>query len=158
MGTELTTSWSQYATSLSALLPRAAQSVRIFDKDLVQLNLERLDNAEVLRRFLGSSAKNRLQIVLRDAGPLRRNSPRLLKLLSDYFDQMSVIECPEHLRSLSDALVIGDACDALVRFHEDHARAKLIIDSAVDCAPYVRRFEDLLSEGGDPVSATTLGL
>ena len=158
MDTELTTSWSQYATSLSAILPRATQLIRIFDKDLVRLNLERLENAEVLRRFLGNSAKNRLQIVLRDAGPLRRNSPRLLKLLSDHFDQMSVIECPEHLRSLSDALVICDDCHALVRFHEDHARAKLIVDSAADCAPYVRRFEDLLSEGGDPVSPTTLGL
>lgn len=158
MGTELTTSWSQYANSLSAILPRAAQIVRIFDADLAKLNLERLDNADVLRRFLGSSTKNRLQIVIRDAGPLRRSSPRLLRLLTDYVDQMVVIECPEHLRSLSDALVICDDCHVLVRFHEDHARAKLILDSVAECAPYVRRFEDLISEGGEPVSATTLGL
>jgi len=158
MGSELTTSWSQYDASLSEILPRAAQTVRIFDEDLVKLKLERSDNVEVLRSFLGSSAQNRLQIIIRDAGPLRRNSPRLMKLLADYSDKMAVTRCPEHLISLSDSLVICDDCHALVRFHEDHARAKLIVDSAADCAPYVRRFEDLLSEGGEPISATTLGL
>lgn len=158
MSSELTTSWSQYDASLSAILPRATQIIRVFDEDLARLKLERADRADVLQRFLAGGPNNRVQIVVRNAEPLRRNSPRLMKLLALYSETLSVVQCPPHLASLGDSLLICDDRHALVRFHEDHARAKLIVDSATDCAPYLRRFADLVGEGGEPVSATTLGL
>ena len=47
---------------------------------------------------------------------------------------------------------------ALVCFHREQPRARLIIDDVHECTPYVRRFEEILAAGGDPVSAMTLGL
>ena len=54
--------------------------------------------------------------------------------------------------------VVADSRHALVRFHEDQARAKVMLDAPLDCAPYARRFDEIVAEGGDEISATTLGL
>ena len=71
---------------------------------------------------------------------------------------MRVVACAPSVAPLKDSLLIADARHALVRFHEDHARCKLLVDAAPDCAPYVRRFDEIVAEGGDEVGATTLGL
>jgi len=71
---------------------------------------------------------------------------------------MTLIECPKHLASLNDSMLIADDRHALIRFHLDHARAKAIIDSTEECLPYVLRFKEITKEGGEQISATPLGL
>ena len=158
MNSELITYWAEHDSSLRKLLALAAQSLRIFDEDLSKLKLESAENVEELRRFLAADERSSLHIVLKNAEPLRRNSPRLMKLLSTYPLRMTVCECPEHLASLGDSLFIADDRHALIRFNKDHARAKVIINNAEECIPYVHRFDEILKEGGEQVCATTLGL
>lgn len=158
MSTELTTHWSEHDASLETILRSLAVSLSIFDEDLTRLRLERPENVELLRRFLADSTRNRVRIVLKNAEPLRCRSPRLFKLLATYPDQMTVVQCPEHLHSLNDALFVVNGAHALIRFHKDNARSRVIIDDVEACAPYVQRFDDIINEGGEPVSATTLGL
>ena len=158
MSTELITYWAEHDSSLRKLLALTEQTLRIFDEDLTKLKLESAENTEVLRRLLAADDRNNLCIVLKNAEPLRRNSPRLMKLLAAYPLRMTVLECPEHLASLGDSLFIADDRHALVRFNKDHARAKVIIDNAEECMPYVHRFEEIQKEGGEQVCATTLGL
>jgi hypothetical protein len=55
-------------------------------------------------------------------------------------------------------LFIADDRHALIRFHKDNERAKVIIDNAKECQPYIYRFEEIFNEGGEQISATTLGL
>jgi len=158
MNSELITYWSEHDSSLRKLLALAEKTLCIFDEDLSKLKLESAENAEELRRFLAADEHNSLRIVLRNAEPFRRSSPRLMKLLATYPLRMTILECPEHLASLADSLLIADDTHALVRFNKDHARAKVIINNAEECIPYVHRFEEILKEGGEQVSATTLGL
>lgn len=158
MSTGLTTHWSEHDASLESILRSLSESLSIFDDDLARLRLERPENVEILRRFLADSTRNRIRVVLKNTEPFRCRSPRLFKLLATYPDQMTVIQCPEHLHSLNDSLFIVDGAHALIRFHKDNARSRIIINDREACVPYVQRFHDIEHEGGESISATTLGL
>lgn len=158
MNAGLITSWNDHDRSLQEVLVSATRTLRVFDEDLGRLKLERRDNAEILRAFLGASKDNSLAIVLRNAEPVRRESPRLMKLLTMYPHCMTILERHAYLAPLNDALLIADDRHALIRFHKDNVRSKCIIDDPKSCLPYVQRFDEILREGGDSVSATILGL
>ena len=158
MSSEISTSWTEYDNSVTKILSLASQTLRIFDQDLSKLKLERPDHAEYLRLFLSAGPRQSLQIVIKNAEPFRRSSPRLMKLLSLYPQCMTIIECPPHVAALNDSLLIADNNHALIRFHTDHARAKTLLDTTEECAPYLFRFEDIMKEGGEQISATLLGL
>jgi hypothetical protein len=158
MNTELITHWSEYDIAVQKILHLATRSIRIFDPDLAKLKLESRENALLLRQFLSTVPHNTLQIVLRNADLFRNNSPRLFKLLTDFPHAMQVWECASSLKKLTDAIFLSDDRHALIRIHEDHARSRVIIDSANESSRYLTRFEEILAEGGTPISATTLGL
>lgn len=158
MSPELLVNWTDHDSYLQKVLLLAKQTLRIFDEDLTRLGLEKPENALFLRRLLTSERQNTLTVVVRNANPFRRSSPRLMRLLADFPDAMKIYECAPQLASLSDSMVLADGNHALVRFHKDHVRSKAIIDNADECRPYILRFEEILKEGGTPISATTLGL
>ena len=158
MASELITSWGEHGDSLTRLLLLASKSVCVFDQDLEKLRLEDSCNAELLQGFLAADNHHQLQIALRNAAPMQRNCPRLMRLLAIHSANMSVIACPDHLSSLNDSLLIVDDRHALIRFHQDHVRGKIIVDNPEECASYVNRFADIRREGGESISATTLGL
>jgi hypothetical protein len=158
MNQELISHWSEYRDAAQKILLAAARSIRIFDSDLTRLGLEGRENVLSLRRFLTAAPHNTLQIVLRNAEPFRNGSPRLFQLFADFSHAVEVWECAPQLLKLTDAMFLADDCHALVRIHEDHARSRVIIDDAQACRPYLVRFNEILEEGGTPISATTLGL
>lgn len=158
MSSELITSWGEHDASLKQILSLASSSLCIFDGDLSKLKLGHSEAIELLRRFLKSGRQNGLRIALQNTETLRRDNPRLLELLAERPQSMSILECPPHLAELKDSMVIADERHALIRIHKDHARSRVILDGAAECAPYVKRFEEILNEGGEPVGATTLGL
>jgi len=158
MSYELITSWSAHHNALTQLLKLALKSVKIFDEDLEKLKLERADNCELFRQFLAADRRRIAQIFVKNPEPLRRNSPRLMQLLANHSSNLSIHVCPPHLGSLNDSMFIVDDRNALIRFHKDHVRSKIIGDDAEECAPYVNRFAEIQREGGEQVSATTLGL
>ena len=152
MSSQLITSWAEHDAALQKALRLAAKTLRILDHDLSKFKLESRENALSLQRFLAARHDHQLCIVLKDTGPLRSKFPRLMELLGDYPQQMSVIECPPHLTSVSNSLCLADERNALVRIDQDHARARLIIDNAPNCAPYLQQFEAILNEGGEPIA------
>ncbi len=158
MTTELITSWAEHDKALRKILQTLSRSLCIFDEDLTRLNLEGPEFAGQLRSFLAARTSNSVNIVLRSTDTFRRNSPRLMQLLKTYPERMRVSEAPPHLLSLTDNFVVVDDTSALIRFHRDNVRSKAIYDDASGCRPYAKRFEELLKEGGEQLSATTLGL
>lgn len=155
---ELITSYRNYEQSLTELLKRATRSLCIFDEDLQKLKLERPENTEILREFLVSDAHHTVEIIVQNAEPLRRHLPRLMSLLVSHSRNLTIVSCASHLLSLSDSIVIADERHALIRFHKDNARSKMLTETAEECAPYVTRFSDIRREGGEQICATTLGL
>lgn len=158
MNPQLITNWGEHDSFLKNILVLASKTLCIFDQDLSKLKLERPDNTESLHRFLSTDRQSLLWIVVKDAEPVRRDNPRFMKLLSTFPQNMTLVECPSHLASLNDSMLIADDRHALIRFHIDHARSKAIIDNAEECLPYVFRFKEITKEGGEQIFTTPLGL
>jgi len=158
MSIPLITDWSAGDTAVDRLLALATRSLLVFDRDLSRLAFERPQRMAELARLLRSAAQARAEFIVQDAGPLQRTQPRLLTLLAREALRLSVIEAPPHLAGLAESLLIVDGRHALVRFHHQQPRARLIIDSPQDCARWLQRFAEIRGEGGTPLSATTLGL
>lgn len=158
MDSELITNWTDHDHSLRKVLLLATRTIRIFDEDLSKLGLERPENASFLRRFLGADIHHTLTIILKNPEPLLRNSPRLMNLLAEFSHGMKVVECAPQLASLNDSMLLADDNHALVRFSNGQARSRVIIENEDECRPYILRFEEILKEGGTPISATILGL
>lgn len=158
MNAQLITTWSEHDRYLQKILALASKTLCIFDHDLSKLKLEQRENAEALRRFLSTDRQRTVSVVVKNAEPFRRDCPRLMTLLATHPQNMGIIECPFHLVSLNDSMLIADDKHALIRFHTDNVRSKAIIDDAEECVPYVYRFKEILKEGGERICATTLGL
>lgn len=158
MSIPLITDWSAGDAAIDRLLALATRSLWLFDRDLSRFGFERPQRIAELARLLRTGAQARAEFIVQDAGPLQRQQPRLLALLARETQRFSVVEAPPHLAAVAESLLIVDGRHALVRFHQQQPRARLIIDAPQDCAPWLQRFADLRSEGGTPLSAITLGL
>ena len=159
MASKLITTWSEHDSAVQEILDLSPTTLLVFDENLSPLKLERPERIAALRRLLGAREFNkRLTIVVQKPAFVRQYSPQLMDLLAVYSPAITIIHAPPHLDGLKDSLLIADDRHVLVRFHQDHARARLTIDDAPECAPYVLRFAEILGAGGDPLSATTLGL
>jgi hypothetical protein len=158
MTTELITDWSAHDKAFAEILSQATRTIDVFDLDLTRLPFERQEHAETLRRFIARDEQCKLRIVLRNPEPFRRNSPRLMDLLTAFPNRMSVIECPASMASLSESLFLVDDTYCLIRFHQDNVRSKKIDDDQEASKIYALRFAEIIKEGGEQISATTLGL
>lgn len=158
MSETLLANWSDYDAAVHRVLLDARRLICVFDRDLARLKLEQPERIALVRGFLAGEAATALRIVIRDERPLRIASPRLMSTLADFSHKLKITECPPQLAGLSDSMVIVDERSGVIRFHQDHARARLMVDEPQMLAPYVRRFGDILAEGGVAVSAATLGL
>lgn len=158
MASTLLTSWGEYDSAVVSVLEYAERDIAIFDRDLQRLPLERAAVAELLATFLSSQPGNRLQIVVQDPGPLLRNAPRLLRLLTTHGHAFTITATPEHLANLNDSMVLVDGRHAAVRFHHAQARGKWLRNDPEAVSPYVKRFADILAEGGSSVRPGVPGL
>ena len=113
---------------------------------------------DVLPRTHGTLILAMLSFERMAASPLRDRHPRLMELLRVFAHKLHIVETPSHLANLSDSMLLVDDGSAVIRFHHDHARSKEILLDPEACKPYCRRFEDIWTEGGTPISATVAGL
>ncbi|MBK7171172.1 MAG: hypothetical protein IPH83_18705 [Gammaproteobacteria bacterium] len=78
-----------------------------------------------------------------------------MNLLTVYAPALTITQSPPHLDSLKDSLLIADGRHTLIRFHRDHARARLIIDDVHECTPHIQRFEESSPLVASPPSSST---
>ena len=159
MTSRLITTWSEYDSAVREILGLAQTTLLVFDETLSSLQLERPERIAALRRLLSArKPATRLTIIVQKADFVRQYSPQLMDLLTVHSPALTIIQSPPHLARLKDSLLIADGRHALIRFHQEQPRSRLIIDDSEECAPYQQRFDEILGEGGDPLSPMTLGL
>jgi hypothetical protein len=71
---------------------------------------------------------------------------------------MVVYETNDAAKVAKDCFVIADKRHYLRRFHIDQSRFKYALDDLEECANLNMRFDELLDETADVVSATKTGL
>lgn len=157
MSSNLLTSYGEYDAAIDLILSRAERQLDIFDHDLSLLKLERPARQAALERLL-AAPNHQLRIVVQDGQTVLARQPRLVQLLSTHGHHLSLIEADEKLQNLTDSFLIADHAHALVRFHRDQPRSKLLECEAEEVKPYERRFLAILEEGGTALSPRVAGL
>ena len=158
MPSTLISNWTDYDAAAGTLLRLAVAHVCVVDDDLRRLRFEEHENATLLERFLSTDRQNTLCMVLANAAPLRDASPRLMRLIATFSTQMHAFRLAPGVVPETASLLLVDDRHTLVRFSNEQPRARLIIDDTAGSAPYAEQYARLLACGGEPMSATTLGL
>jgi hypothetical protein len=150
--------YQRYRQAVADLIPLARRELVIFDQDLGETGLESRAGIEILTRFLNANRDSTLRIVLHVPDRVERNCPRLMALLKLRGHSVTVRQSPEDLRRLTDCFIAADRRHAVIRFHADHARGKLLIEQPDDVAVWWKRFDALWEISSPSLSGTTLGI
>jgi uncharacterized protein YjiS (DUF1127 family) len=134
-----------FRTAIDAALFAADGQINIFDPDLARLRLEESNRVAMLRSFVTLRRGNRIRIALKSARHLELKAPRLLALLRVFGHVIEVRRTPEELDRLCDSHLLTDNGYAVVRFHVDQPRGKLIMADIAEVRPWLDRFSELWS-------------
>jgi hypothetical protein len=147
-----------YRAALDELLADCPGTLDIFDTDLVDTGLADAQRIAVLQQVLANDAKAAIRIVLHDPAMLQARMPRLLALCETHSHGVQVRQSPRNLRHVSELFMLTPPGSALVRFHGDHWRGKILRRDAPGCAGYASRFGQLWELSTCCISTTKLGL
>ena len=150
-------SWTEHDEAVGKLFDLAAREICILDADLRRLAVERPAHHAALRRLLSENPKHQVRILVSDASGLVACFPRLTQLCETFSHNLQIASVAEDV-VVSDCVIVVDRAHALVRFHRDHVRGKVILDDPREVSPYLQRFEDLWSAGAVPMASRPLGL
>lgn len=134
---------AEYRSAIGDVLMRARSALRVFDRDLAQMQLASRDGAEKLESFV--TGGGRMELVLHDTDSLLE-APRLRRLLDHHGHLFEVRTLPDDLRHLADCHVLADGIHGVRRFHFSQPRAALEIDAPTTIQPWWQRFDDLWAE------------
>jgi hypothetical protein len=158
MTRELITHWTDYQAAIDQLLAMPCRKLSIYDEDLLKIRLDDRKRLGNLQRLLQSAQPGSIRIALRNAEPLRRTQTHLIQLLAGYSHIITIQETSQQLNRLRDSMILLDEQHGLIRFDQDQARSKLLINESDELRPYLQRFEEIWKEPGNVVSSTSLGL
>lgn len=158
MSRQLIDNWGDYRLAFAQILAQATRSLFVYDEDLTNLHLESPDSQEGLKNLFRHGHRDAVRFALRKTEALRQRHPRTLALLSTYGHLGQAQETPPQLSHLRDSIIITDDRNALIRFERDLPRSKLLLDEPDEVRPYLMRFQEIWNEGGESVTASTLGL
>ena len=147
-----------YEQALDIVIASAERELLIFDQDFSKGAYASAARHAVLRDFLMKDSRNRIKVVLQDAGYFVTRCPRLQALLATYGHAMSVHETGAEAKAVRDCFVVADGRHYLRRFHIDHARFKYALDDDASAQLLQARFEELLQACADKLAATRFGL
>lgn len=145
-----------FVEQLTACLPRAEHTLRLFDPDFAIWNLGGSATDAMLRRFLRGGG--RLQLVAHDGRVIERDAPRFLRLVKDYGHAIEVRRTNQSLRQLTDSFCIADERHIVRRFHSDHFRGEAVFDGPADINTCLERFLTIWDESGPGLFANSTGL
>jgi hypothetical protein len=148
----------QYAAALDLLIARANNDLLIFDQDLSRGDYASLRRFGLIRDFLNKNADTKLTIILQSAEFFTTLCPRLFALLETYGHKITVYQTNDLAKIAKDCFMIADKRHYCRRFHIDQARFKFAFDDELETANLLMRFDELLEETSETVSATKLGL
>ncbi len=147
-----------YVAALDIVIANAENELLIFDQDLQRGDYAGTKRFELLAAFLSKNDLSKLTIILQDNEHFIQHCPRLFGLLKNYGHKMVVYETNDNAKIAKDCFVIADKQHYVRRFHIDQARFKYALNELEECTNLGMRFDELLDETAEAVSATKLGL
>ncbi len=147
-----------YIEALDTVIAAAKQQLLIFDQSLSVGDFNSIHRYELLKTFLNKSPTSYLTIVLQDASFFTTQCPRLFDLLTNFGHKMTVYETNNHAKIAKDCFILADQRSYIRRFHIDQGRFKFSLDDEETAASLANRFDEILQETSQTISATQTGL
>jgi hypothetical protein len=147
-----------YEAALDIVIGQAENELLIFDQDFTHGDYASSKRFELIQAFLSKHSLSKLTIILQDTEHFIQHCPRLFELLTLYGHKMVVFATNDNAKVAKDCFVIADKQHYVRRFHIDQARFKYALNEVEECANLGMRFDELLDETTEAVSATKLGL
>lgn len=150
--------WADYRAAVLQLLASVESSLCIYDPDLSATGLSSLAGVRALQDLaLRSSRHDAVRILLKDAGPLEREQPRLVNLVATYGHRILAKLAPAEPLP-KQAFMIADGKRLLLRFQEDMARGRCELDARNAPARHIAQFETIWMRSQPGPTGTPLGL
>ncbi len=149
---------ADYIVALDTLCASAQRTLNIFEQNYEGIGFDSAARFDTLRRFLVASPINRLNMLAHDPQHLIRYCPRVIVLLRQFGNSMSIYQTPASLRSISDPFAIADNAIYVRRYHFDDTRGLLGINDPEEARRLNSSFNEMWTSSHPCVSGTTLGL
>jgi len=151
-------SWTDYRAAVLQFLSATESGLCIYDPDLATAGLHSPASVQALQDIaLRSSRNDAIRILLKDAGPLEREQPRLLNLIATYGHRIIVRLAPADSLP-EETFMIADGKRLLQRFHEDRARGRCALGEDDAPARHIAQFETIWMHSQPGPTGTPLGL
>lgn len=146
-----------YEQALDELIASAAQSVRIFDRN-IGTGFNSPQRYELLRQLLLARRTNRVHLVLHETANIVRDCPRLIALLRQFSQSVSIHQTLPEARRVCDPFSIADDTRFVRRFHYDSGRGIATVGDLAATSLLLKRYEELWQASAPALAATTIGL
>ena len=143
--------------ALDELIANAAQSVRIFDRNIGR-GFNSPQRCELLRQLLLARHANRVYLVLHDTANIVRDCPRLITLLRQFSQGVSIRQTLPEARGVYDPFAIADDTRFVRRFHYDRWRGVATVGDIAATSLLLERYEEIWQASAPALAATTIGL
>ncbi len=157
-------SQAEAKTSIAEVIAHARHELMIFDQSpttLKEREFGRPQIIELMRELLLGSQKNRacrIRVALHETGGIESELPRLISLLGQFSDLLSIHRTTGAARTVQDVLLIADG-DAMWRKPvAAHPRSIVTIHDATEVKPFIDRFEEIWLLSENSVSERGTGL
>lgn len=147
-----------FRQAIDTVIAAASGEIRIFDRDLTRVAIDRKNVADSLESFLAADRQRRLRIVVHDSEPCERYQPRVQALLRRFGQSIEIRQSPDELRNLQECYLLADNQQAALRFNLNQPRGKIVLDDPETVRPWWDRFDDLWLLSTPCLSPTRLGL
>jgi hypothetical protein len=148
---------AEYDAALDALLESAKRTIRIFEWRISR-NYNTPQRCALMRGFLMARRTNRVHLVLHDASNVVRDCPRLVAVLKQFSEGLSIHRTLPTARGVSDPFAIADDVCFIHRFHHEDMRGTASRGDIANTRLLIKRFDEIRVASTPAVTATTIGL
>lgn len=149
---------AELSLAIDEIIAVATRRIVIFDRDLAEGSYNTSQRFNRLKVFLLSNRRNRVDIALHKSENLERDCARMMILLRQFPDAISIHRTLPEAQRVQDGFVIADGTHYLHRFHFDHPRAQIALHDESGGGLLQRRFDEIWGYTEPAAAATTLGL
>ena len=146
-----------YEQALDELIANAAHTVRIFDRNIGH-DFNSPQRYELLRQLLLAGRTNRVYLVLHDTANIVRDCPRLIMLLRQFSQSVSIRQTLPEARRVYDPFTVADDTRFVHRFHYDGRRGIATVGDVAATRLLLKRYEEIWQASAPALAATTIGL
>jgi len=146
-----------YEQALDELIANAVTTVRIFDRSIGR-DFNSPQRCDALRRLLLARRTNRVHFVLHETANIVPDCPRLIALLRQFSQGVSIRQTLPEARGVYDPFAIADDTRFVHRFHYDSGRGIATVGDIAATSLLLKRYEEIWQASAPALAATTIGL